>query len=101
MKAFPMEPGRVVVSKAGRDAGKFFVILSVLDDGYVRIADGRLRKIATPKKKKTMHLRAKCECAPDIASNYSVGRLLDADIRKYLDRIGEDRATRKEEDAFG
>lgn len=96
-----MEPGRVVISKAGRDAGGEFVIISVESDQYVLIADGRLRKVSSPKKKKVIHLRAKVECEPALARGWADGKLLDADIRKYLERLAQDRKACKEEDAFG
>lgn len=48
--------GRVVYSKAGRDAGKCFIILSVLDEKYLYITDGNLRPVEKPKKKKVKHL---------------------------------------------
>jgi len=48
--------GRLVISKAGRDKGRYFCILSVIDEHFVSIADGDLRKIETPKKKKIKHL---------------------------------------------
>lgn len=48
--------GSLVKSRAGRDKGRFFVILSIQDENYVYIADGDLRKIERPKKKKLKHL---------------------------------------------
>lgn len=48
--------GQVVKSKAGRDKGRVFVIVDILDDKYVMIADGDLRKVDSPKKKKIKHL---------------------------------------------
>ena len=39
MERIPMEVGRVVMSKQGRDRDRCFVILSVVDDQYVH--DGR------------------------------------------------------------
>ena len=48
--------GRVVKSKAGRDKGRYFMILSVLDEAYVYLVDGDLRKIEKPKRKKLKHL---------------------------------------------
>jgi ribosomal protein L14E/L6E/L27E len=51
-----LETGRLVFSKAGRDKGLAFVIVEVLDSQYVYIADGHLRTIKKPKKKKTKHL---------------------------------------------
>ena len=48
--------GQVVYSKAGRDAGKGFIVVGILDDWNVLISDGDLRKIEKPKKKKNKHL---------------------------------------------
>lgn len=47
---------QVVKSKAGRDKGKVFVIVDIIDDKYVSIVDGDLRKLDKPKKKKIRHL---------------------------------------------
>jgi len=49
--------GDIVYSKAGRDKDKIFVVLEVLDDKYVLIADGVLREVQKPKKKKIKHLK--------------------------------------------
>ncbi|MFO7612066.1 MAG: KOW domain-containing RNA-binding protein [Clostridia bacterium] len=52
-----VNPGQIVLSKAGRDKGKKFMVLSVdREDGYVHMADGNLRKVENPKKKKLRHL---------------------------------------------
>ncbi|MBN2559176.1 MAG: KOW domain-containing RNA-binding protein [Clostridia bacterium] len=52
-----VNPGQIVLSKAGRDKGKKFMVLSVdIEDGYVHMADGNLRKVENPKKKKLRHL---------------------------------------------
>lgn len=48
--------GQVVKSKAGRDKNRFFVVLEVLDDKYLHLIDGDLRKIRSPKRKKVMHI---------------------------------------------
>lgn len=47
----------VATSLAGRDKGRVFVIVGVLDEEHVYIADGKMRKIEKPKKKKLKHLR--------------------------------------------
>ena len=49
--------GSVVFSKAGRDAGSFYVVTEIVDENYVKIADGDLRRIDTPKLKKIKHLK--------------------------------------------
>ena len=48
--------GKVVHSKAGRDMHRRFIVVDILNDQYVYISDGDLRKIEKPKKKKVKHL---------------------------------------------
>ena len=48
--------GSVAMSAAGRDSGRAFVVLGEADNDYVLIADGKLRKLEKPKKKKRRHL---------------------------------------------
>lgn len=48
--------GKIAYSKAGRDQGKVFVVVSILDDEYVYVCDGSLRPVEKPKKKKIKHL---------------------------------------------
>ena len=47
--------GQVVLSKAGKDSGSFYAVLKEEED-FAYIADGRLRKIEKPKKKRIKHL---------------------------------------------
>jgi ribosomal protein L14E/L6E/L27E len=51
-----MEKGRVVLSIAGRDAGRLFLILSVEGD-FALIADGKVRRLDMPKRKRLKHLK--------------------------------------------
>lgn len=67
MKALPLEPGVIATSLAGRDQGRRFLVITALDEDYVMVADGDLRKIERPKKKKRKHLQAtkeRMECMP-------------------------------------
>ncbi|MDO5689670.1 MAG: KOW domain-containing RNA-binding protein [Tissierellia bacterium] len=48
--------GQVTKSKSGRDKGRLFIILKIVDENYVLISDGGLRGIERPKKKKIKHL---------------------------------------------
>jgi len=52
-----LSAGDIVYSKAGRDKDKIFIVLEVLDNEYVLIADGILRGVQKPKKKKIKHLK--------------------------------------------
>ncbi len=51
-----VEAGQIVISRAGRDKDKRFLIYKILDESYVLVVDGNLRKIQKPKKKKIKHL---------------------------------------------
>ena len=48
--------GQIVFSKCGRDQGKPFVIVSI-EDEYVYLVDGNLRKVDNPKLKKHKHIQ--------------------------------------------
>ena len=49
--------GDVVISKRGHDAKKIFMIVATLNEDYVLIADGKSRKLASPKQKNVKHLK--------------------------------------------
>lgn len=55
-------PGAIVVSRAGRDRYRAFIITEVLPEKLgennlrVTVADGELRKVSSPKKKNLSHL---------------------------------------------
>ena len=85
MTRFPITVRRVVRSKAGRDSGRLFLVVRILDEEHLMIADGDLRKLEKPKKKKLRHLAAtasECEC-PDI------DRLRNSDVRKLLQNAND------------
>lgn len=46
----------IVQSEAGRDKGKLFFVLNV-EDAFLLLADGKSRKVETPKRKKRRHVR--------------------------------------------
>ena len=89
MNSFPMEVGRVVLSRAGRDQGHYFVIVDVIDENYVAIANGCQRKVDNPKKKKIKHLVAKPEIFSEISKKvFEKKRIFDHEVRNRLDAIG-------------
>ncbi len=50
-----MQAGDIVRATAGKDEGKIFLLISC-EDGYGMIANGRRRKVQSPKKKSLKHL---------------------------------------------
>ena len=76
---------KVVHSKSGRDKGKYFIIIGIIDAEYVYISDGDLRKIEKPKKKKLKHLGFTNLMADEIREAIlSDGRISNSKIRKFL-----------------
>ena len=75
--------GDLVVSRAGRDKGRPFVVLRA-EEGFVYLVDGDLRRLSKPKKKKRMHVKPypkKGSCRMDLAEGR---QLCDADVRKHI-----------------
>lgn len=68
--------GQLVYSIAGRDAGRPFVVIRK-EEAYAYIADGRLRPLEKPKKKKIKHLR----CMPQYAEVHFIN---NAALRKTI-----------------
>ncbi|NMD37950.1 MAG: RNA-binding protein [Christensenellaceae bacterium] len=85
MNDTPFNVGRIVLSTQGRDKGRFFIIVEVVNDNFVLLADGDLRKLEKPKLKKIKHLRA----TKFIANNF-IDKLnnkvlvLNSDLRKEI-----------------
>ena len=90
MERLTMEPGRVVLSTQGRDEGRYFIVLEVIDENFVLMADGLTRKIDHPKKKKVKHLRAKPILVNVNGSELPNRHLQDSDLRSALEAHGLD-----------
>ena len=88
MERLTMIPGRVVLSTQGRDEGRYFIILEVIDDNFVYMADGLTRKIDHPKKKRIKHLRPKPIVVNVDGSTLPNKQLQDSDLRRYLRENG-------------
>ena len=78
-------PGQVVYSKAGRDSGRIFVITKLLDENYVYIADGDLRRFESPKRKKIKHLKLTQDIVQSLLIKFEQEqRVSNAELRKAL-----------------
>ncbi len=90
MERLTLEPGRVVLSTQGRDEGRYFIVLKVIDEQFVLMADGLTRKLDHPKKKKVKHLRAKPIVVNVDGETLPNRRLQDSDLRSALEAHGLD-----------
>jgi ribosomal protein L14E/L6E/L27E len=80
-----IELGTIVYSVAGRDKGRFFVVVEIVNDKYIRIADGELRRIDKPKLKQIKHVKTEGDSLPKIAQKLAEGtKIFDAEIRSAL-----------------
>lgn len=68
--------GMLVRSKAGHDTGKVYIIVESTN-AYALVADGRIRTLANPKKKKFKHLQI-------INREYPIGTMDDVQIKRIL-----------------
>ena len=78
-KTFSLLKGQVVRSKKGRDEGKVYIIMEIIDDDLLLLVDGKLRKLDRPKKKKVKHLYIYKDVIDTEVSDFS-----DIYIRKKL-----------------
>lgn len=84
--------GSVVRSVAGRDAKRIFAVISIEEDsgaegGYVWLADGRLRRIEKPKRKKLRHLRLLAPADRELVEMIEGGSLTNRLLHAYLTRF--------------
>lgn len=82
--------GDIVLSKAGRDRNKHFVVLEVIDDNFVFIADGDMRRVDNPKRKKCKHLENTGNKSEYIKDKLGEGvRVTNPDLKKELAAYNE------------
>ncbi|MGN9164891.1 KOW domain-containing RNA-binding protein [Tissierellaceae bacterium HCP3S3_D8] len=78
--------GQVVKSRAGRDKGRIFLVLDIIDAEHVFVVDGDLRKLDNPKRKKIKHLIVYNTVLPEL--RYKLDnkmKINNAYIRKLLE----------------
>jgi ribosomal protein L14E/L6E/L27E len=81
--------GQIVKSIQGRDKGRNFVVIGEFDHEHILIADGKLRKVSKPKKKKLKHIAKYNVISEEIQESIITGRRLsNAFIKKELERLG-------------
>ena len=81
----PIEVGCVARSLKGRDGGRLMIVLGLEGDSFATVADGKLRKVASPKRKRRSHLKYEADPIPDFAKRLAAGEGIgDFEIRAVL-----------------
>ena len=90
MNKYPVEVGSFVISKAGRDEGRLFVVIQEVDADFVMIANGELRKLDRLKKKRRKHLKSTGRVAEELRARLADGKpVLDCELRSWLEEEEE------------
>jgi len=83
-----IEVGSIVFSKAGRDKGNYFMVYEVLNQDFVTLVDGSMRKLANPKKKKVKHVKNTLTVLDAIAAKLrGKAAVYDAEIYSALKKF--------------
>ncbi|MFC4323816.1 KOW domain-containing RNA-binding protein [Litchfieldia salsa] len=86
--------GQFVLIKQGRDVGQFAVIVDILDDRFVLLADGDKRKFKNPKKKNVNHLEFFDFVSPEVQSSINeTGRVTNGKLRFALTKFVNEQVT--------
>ena len=92
--------GQVVRSIAGRDKGKFMVVVNLLPENMLSLADGDLRRVEKNKAKKVKHVAKTNFVIEEINEKLSKGKKVNnAEVRRGLDRYKKDCLIGEQEDA--
>ncbi|MHA6481130.1 hypothetical protein ACX1C1_04380 [Paenibacillus sp. strain BS8-2] len=86
--------GQFVKVLRGKDEESYAVIISIIDDKFVMIADGDKRRFDQPKKKNVLHLMLQPALSHEVISSLQeTGRVTNAKLRyaiqKYAHAKGE------------
>ena len=85
MNKLPVELGSIVISKAGRDQGSMFLVVGEVDDDFVMVANGALRKMDRQKKKRRKHLKPTGRVVEALQQRLSQGKPVeDHELRAWL-----------------
>ncbi|MEQ2528980.1 RNA-binding protein [Bacillaceae bacterium CLA-AA-H227] len=82
------ELGQIVLISHGRDAGQYAIIVGLLDNRFVFLADGDKKKFDQPKKKNLLHLKLIDFVSPEVQrSLLETGRVTNGKLRYALNKF--------------
>ena len=84
-REWKVETGRIVRSKAGRDEGRYFVVIALDGDEFAYVANGEKRTVEEPKRKRVKHLFVTEETISGLQKRLASGEKVENhEIRKWL-----------------
>ncbi len=83
-----MELGDIIVSCRGRDKGRLMFVLGKTLEGDLLLADGRLRRMENPKKKRSKHVAWAASPQGRVPEKLRAGeRVSNAELRRAVSDI--------------
>lgn len=87
--------GQVVRIVQGREAEQYMVVIDLLDDRFVLLADGEKRKFDRPKKKNLQHVELMDFVSPEVQNSLlETGRVTNGKLRfavtKFMNEVVTD-----------
>lgn len=90
--------GQIVKVLRGRESGRYAVIVGVVDQKFVLIADGDKRKFDQPKKKNLLHLELQDDISDVVVNSLKeTGRVTNGKLRFALAKFAENQVTDADE----
>lgn len=81
-----LKTGDVVISKAGHDRGRLYMVIEVVSQDFVKVADGERRTTDSPKTKRRKHLKFVVDGAlPTTDADVNIKKILK-ERREYAER---------------
>jgi len=83
----PVQIGQLIKVLRGKDEERYAIVIEVLDERFVKIADGRKRKFDQPKKKNVQHLELLPVISQEVAiSLQESGKVTNAKLRYFIEK---------------
>jgi large subunit ribosomal protein L14e len=80
--------GQFVYITQGRDTGQYAIVVGILDERFVLLADGEKRKYDKPKRKNINHLELFEDVSPEVQSSISqTGRVTNGKLRYAITKF--------------
>jgi large subunit ribosomal protein L14e len=82
--------GQIVKILRGRDLNKFAIIIAIVDQRFLWLADGDKRKFDQPKKKNVLHLQLQDVISEEVVNSLlETGRVTNGKLRYALNKFVE------------
>ncbi|MYL35868.1 RNA-binding protein [Pontibacillus yanchengensis] len=91
--------GQVVRVLQGREVEQYMIIIGVVDNRFVLLADGEKRKYDRPKKKNVHHIKLMDYISPEVQNSLlETGRVTNGKLRFALSKFVNEAVTDLKED---